>query len=286
MKRSKLLILLTLNMLLLTACGNYEEPYADTIQVYGVVIDSEGNPTENITIVAFLDDVEIFRSLSTPFQNRYATSSYEIACNKIPPQSNVIGSVCRNLGFSLPRVAEFNQDGSNTTINLRNIQTGETKAFRSVDGRFLVFQTFSEPPIRSLLLLLPGDTVITPLPGTVVASPTFSARPSPTAKPTATAIPSTPVANPISSSDSLWNDWIRPLIISGIIGILVTSIMYILLAKKKTNETSSSDKKDDSDVRSKKETSSPTNLSALAAAIFTGTISAVAAIIVQKILGL
>src|SRR5690606_38416456 len=118
--------------------------------------------------------------------------------------------------------------------NLRLIRVGETKAFQSIDGRYLAFQTFQTPPVRTRLLLQLDDTVITPLPGTVVVTPTFSARPSPTPQPV---IVSTPAPSGLGSTnnDSFWYDWIRPLIISGIIGLAVAALMYIVLTKKKTS---------------------------------------------------
>ncbi|MBZ0277684.1 MAG: hypothetical protein K8I60_16175 [Anaerolineae bacterium] len=269
-------------LLFTTGCGDIpEEVYSDAIQVYGIVINSEDKPTENITTVVFFDNIEIFRTLTFPLVNRGGGAS----CNQFPPDSRYVGSSCYNLAFTLPRVAEFNQNGSNIALNLRNIRIGETRTFRSIDGRFLVFQVFEKPPVRSLLLLQADDTVITPLPGTVVLSPTFSARPSPTPKPTSspTAIPATPSAS--TSDNSIVDDWIRPFAISIVVGLIVTGVMYFLLAKKNGRNASVAEKPQ---KRAFDKGKSPDGLTTnpMIIAIFTGTVSGVLVLIIQKLLGL
>lgn len=287
MRILKLIIASVIATLIFSACG--ETPYKNTIEVFGVVIGGDNKPVENASIVVFLDNVEIYRTLSTPFVNTFTPGSGSYAeCSKYPPVANRIGHGCNNLNFSLPRVAEFNQDLSNITINLRNIQIGETKTYRSIDGRFLVFQVFPKPPVRSLLLLQSDDSVITPLPGTVVATPTFSGRPTPTDNPITDApiVKSTSV-NASGLFDSvLFQDWIRPLIISIIIGLLVACGMYISLSKKKESDPSEVNNQVEVTQSGRENIELAPTPSAFSTSVVTGTISALAAVIIQKALGL
>lgn len=258
-------VLLIWVAIVLASC---EAGYSNSIQIYGAIVDTDGKPVEDITVIAFLDNVEIARFLSFPLYDNL------LDCNPSKPLSSAVGNSCHNVNYNIPRVAEFNQDGSDTSINLRLMKAGDTKTFRSIDGRFLVFQAFSTSPARSIMLLQPDDSVITALPGTFIATPTFSPRSSPT--PIATANTTLP-----STGNTVAEEWIRPILISLVIGTVVTFVMYYLLSQKKTNESRApkviSPATDESWLKS---------LSVQSAAIMTGTISGVASAVIIKVLNL
>lgn len=269
MKKYFILFLQLVAILIISACGSSSEnPNPNTIQVYGVIVDSEGKALENTTLVVFFDNIEIARHLSTPIYQDGLTG-----CNRsISPSSQYIGANCHNLNFSIPRVAEFNQDGSNITLNLRNIQIGEIKTFRSIDGRFLAFKVFETHPVRSILLLQADDTVITPLPETPVITPTFSANPSITSN-------TEQINNADDSSFvtvSFFNDWIRPFAVSFVAGSIIAVAMYFALTKKK-QMTPNNNKKGKEEFN---------NSGAFWISLSSGTISAVLGAIILKFLGL
>lgn len=207
-----------------TTIGSY-------IDILGVVVNKDGEPIEDATVVIFLDDVEIARIQTVPLPYCNSYSGYAVK-----PRSSYVGYDCNNFIQRIERYADFDIENTgehkDSLANARLITPGQAPVtFRSYDGRFLVIMAFDSQPPRNVLLLQPDNSIATPEIGQIIPTPRLSSTLTNAIEPTFTPNPVANVSNQ-AVEKTLWDEWGRPFVIALMFSLIISSGVYIWVERK------------------------------------------------------
>lgn len=212
----------------LTACATEIGPYIDLV---GIVVGEDGQPIEDATVAVFIDEIEIARFQTQPLENGN--------CYVSGVTSERIGYGCYNFLYRIPRFADFDLDNSSSHLdvlaNARFMKAGEQVIFRSIDGRFLVIAALDVQPPRNVLLLQPDNTMVTPLPDQVVATPRFSSQLmeiTRTVSPTGLDL----AEESAEEQPDFVNDWVRPFVVSFLAALVPALLVFAYLEYMRRKE--------------------------------------------------